>query len=210
MPWAHNSAAKVPTLPPCATAPTCSRRSSGGRISSSWWQAREADPARPGLLGVLSVPQGEVGELQGRERAAHLQMLRLRQGRRRVPLADGGRGPLLPGKRPSGWPARRASNCPNGRRKTKRAKRRRNRSTTSSKRHARSSKRSYSSPRVAWLANIWAKRGFDLPAMDRFRLGYAPNSNTALIGYLTTKNVTMGDMIAAGACAAGRRRSRRA
>ncbi len=41
-------------------------------------------------------------------------------------------------------------------------------------------------------------RGLDEAAAKRFRLGYAPQSGTALIGHLTAKNVTMDDMIAAG------------
>ena len=41
-------------------------------------------------------------------------------------------------------------------------------------------------------------RGLDEAAARRFHLGFAPSSGTALIGYLTTKNVTMDDMIAAG------------
>src|SRR5580700_8178695 len=46
--------------------------------------AREAHPQGPCLLGLLPVPFGKEPELQGRERAAHLQMLRLRRRRRRL------------------------------------------------------------------------------------------------------------------------------
>jgi DNA primase len=41
-------------------------------------------------------------------------------------------------------------------------------------------------------------RGFDESTAKRFRLGFAPASGNALIEHLTTKNITMDDMIAAG------------
>jgi DNA primase len=41
-------------------------------------------------------------------------------------------------------------------------------------------------------------RGLDLDTARKFRLGYAPATSSALIGHLTTLNVTMDDMIAAG------------
>jgi DNA primase len=41
-------------------------------------------------------------------------------------------------------------------------------------------------------------RGLDGAAAKQFRLGYAPNSGQALIGFLTAHNVTQDDMIAAG------------
>ncbi|MEJ1967619.1 MAG: DNA primase [Rhizomicrobium sp.] len=41
-------------------------------------------------------------------------------------------------------------------------------------------------------------RGLDAEVAKKFRLGYAPDSNSALIGHLTTKNVVMDDMVAAG------------
>src|SRR5215471_9913141 len=45
--------------------------------------------------------------------------------------------------------------------------------------------------------NYLKARGLDEPVWKQFRLGYAP-TNSALIEYLKTKNVTQDDMIAAG------------
>lgn len=41
-------------------------------------------------------------------------------------------------------------------------------------------------------------RGLNGEVAKKFRLGYAPDSNSALIGFLTTKNITIDDMVAAG------------
>jgi len=43
-----------------------------------------------------------------------------------------------------------------------------------------------------------ASRGLDEAAIKRFRLGYAPDSNAALIAHLKTKNISLEDMVAAG------------
>jgi DNA primase len=44
----------------------------------------------------------------------------------------------------------------------------------------------------------FASRGLDEAAIRKFRLGYAPDSNTALIQHLQAKNVPLDDMVAAG------------
>ena len=170
--------------------------------------AREADPQGPGVLGLLPVPQGEVRLLQGRERAAHLSMLRLRQGRRRLQLAGGDRRPVLPRSGRSGWRAKRASNCPNGRRTTRRARKRRNRSTTSSSgvpvlRGAVARGAGARSARLSAVARAERRSG-----AERFRLGYAPSGHNALIEHLKTKNITVDDMVAAGVVRAARGRTR--
>jgi DNA primase len=41
-------------------------------------------------------------------------------------------------------------------------------------------------------------RGLNDEEAQRFRLGYAPDSHAALIGYLTTKNISLDDMVTAG------------
>ncbi len=41
-------------------------------------------------------------------------------------------------------------------------------------------------------------RGLNADVAKKFRLGFAPDSNSALIGHLTTKNITIDDMVAAG------------
>ena len=82
---------------------------------------REAHPQGPGVLGLLSVPSGKVRLLQGRERAPCLSLLRLRQGRRRLQMADRDQGLSFP-EAVERRPARRAWNCPNGRRKTRSAR----------------------------------------------------------------------------------------
>jgi DNA primase len=43
-----------------------------------------------------------------------------------------------------------------------------------------------------------ASRGLDDAAIGKFRLGYSPDSNTALIQHLLAKNVPLDDMVAAG------------
>jgi DNA primase len=43
-----------------------------------------------------------------------------------------------------------------------------------------------------------ASRGLDEAAVKKFRLGYAPDSNTALIQHFLAKNVSLEDMVAAG------------
>lgn len=43
-----------------------------------------------------------------------------------------------------------------------------------------------------------ASRGLDEAAVKKFRLGYAPDSNTALIQHLLAKGVSLDDMVAAG------------
>lgn len=43
-----------------------------------------------------------------------------------------------------------------------------------------------------------ANRGLSEDVQKKFRLGYAPNASTALIGYLTTKNIPFDDIVAAG------------
>src|SRR5271154_4635382 len=43
-----------------------------------------------------------------------------------------------------------------------------------------------------------ASRGLDEPTIAKFRLGYSPDSNTALIQHLLAKNVPLDDMVAAG------------
>jgi DNA primase len=41
-------------------------------------------------------------------------------------------------------------------------------------------------------------RGIDDATIKQFRLGYSPDSNTALIGHLKAKNISLDDMVAAG------------
>ena len=83
------------------------------------------------MWGCCPFHEEKSAQLQGRERRRTYTMLRLRQGRRRLSLADGNGRPVVSRSGAKNWPARRASNCPNGRPRTKRASRRRNRSMTS-------------------------------------------------------------------------------
>src|SRR6185437_14305997 len=80
-----------------ALRPGSSRRNSqADGYSPACGTAGEACPQGPRHVGLLPVPQGEIALVQSGKRAAHLQMLRLRQGRRRLQMADGNRRSELP------------------------------------------------------------------------------------------------------------------
>ena len=108
-------------------------------------------------------------------------------------------------KRWRSWRAKRASNCPNGRRKTRRASRRRNRSTTSIEAGVRILRSAVAraggrgGARLSEVARAgWRRRRSSSASAMR------PSGNSALIEHLKTKNITQRRHDRGGPGAAGR------
>ncbi len=81
---------------------------------------------------------------------------------------------------------------PNGRRKTKRARKSANRSTRSSKLACAFFEEQLRTQGGKAARDYLVSRGIDDATIKQFRLGYAPDSNTALIDHLKAKNISLG------------------